>query len=146
MYSPLPFSSFFYRRKRPFHPERFLNWLENWPIEVVRAKGFFWLASRNDMCCLLSQAGTSITIQGAGQWVATYPEEAIREILQEDDALRTNWDNVYGDRMTEFVLIGIEMDARRIEATLDECLLTDDEMKEDWTIWKDPFPPFHPSL
>ncbi|AMX82525.1 hypothetical protein GS3922_01925 [Geobacillus subterraneus] len=78
--------------------------------------------------------------------MATYPEEAIREILQEDDALRTNWDNVYGDRMTEFVLIGIEMDARRIEATLDECLLTDDEMKEDWTIWKDPFPPFHPSL
>ncbi|GAA3314582.1 hypothetical protein GCM10020331_007470 [Ectobacillus funiculus] len=34
-------TSFVYRRRRPFHPERFMNWLENWPIDVVRAKGFF---------------------------------------------------------------------------------------------------------
>lgn len=34
-------SSFVYRRRRPFHPERLMKWLENWPVEVVRAKGFF---------------------------------------------------------------------------------------------------------
>ncbi len=59
-------SSFVYRRRRPFHPERLMHWLEQWPVEIVRAKGFFWLASRNNMCGLLSQAGPSIMIQGLG--------------------------------------------------------------------------------
>jgi G3E family GTPase len=53
-------ASFVYRRRRPFHPERWMQWLEDWSVEIVRAKGFFWLASRNDVCCLISQAGTSI--------------------------------------------------------------------------------------
>lgn len=73
-------SSFVYRRKRPFHPERLMNWLENWPAEVVRVKGFIWLASWNDMCVLLSQAGTSISIQAVGRWMASYPEEDIKQL------------------------------------------------------------------
>lgn len=37
-------SSFVYRSNKPFHPVRLMQWLENWPVEVVRAKGFFgWL-------------------------------------------------------------------------------------------------------
>ncbi|GAA3331039.1 hypothetical protein GCM10020331_085970 [Ectobacillus funiculus] len=80
-------TSFVYRRRRPFHPERFMRWLEDWPIAVVRAKGFFWLASRNDMTGLLSQAGTSIMIQGAGEWIAAYPEQEIQRILQEEPGL-----------------------------------------------------------
>jgi G3E family GTPase len=135
-------SSFVYRRGRPFHPERFMNWLENWPVEVVRAKGFFWLASRNDMCGLLSQAGTSIMIQGAGEWVAVYPETERQQILKEDPELLAKWDETYGDRMTELVFIGIDMNREEIEASLDECLLTDEEMKQDWTTFLDPLPEF----
>jgi G3E family GTPase len=135
-------SSFVYRRRRPFHPERLMNWLENWPVEVVRAKGFFWLASRNDMCGLLSQAGTSIMIQGAGEWVAVYPEEERQQILKEDPELLAKWDETYGDRMTELVFIGIDMNREEIEASLDECLLTDEEMKLDWATFFDPLPEF----
>jgi G3E family GTPase len=135
-------SSFVYRRRRPFHPERFMNWLENWPVEVVRAKGFFWLASRNDMCGLLSQAGTSITIQGAGEWVAVYPETERQQILKEDPELLAKWDETYGDRMTELVFIGIDMNRQEIETSLDECLLTDEEMKQDWETFLDPLPEF----
>jgi G3E family GTPase len=135
-------SSFVYRRRHPFHPERFMNWLENWPVEVVRAKGFFWLASRNDMCGLLSQAGTSIMIQGAGEWVAVYPETERQQILKEDPELLAKWDETYGDRMTELVFIGIDMNREEIEASLDECLLTDEEMKQDWTTFLDPLPEF----
>lgn len=36
-------SSFVYRRRKPFHPGRLMEWLENWPVDVVRAKGFIWL-------------------------------------------------------------------------------------------------------
>ncbi|TCK03200.1 UNVERIFIED_ORG: G3E family GTPase [Anoxybacillus amylolyticus] len=138
-------SSFVYRRKRPFHPERLMNWLENWPTEVVRAKGFIWLASWNDMCVLLSQAGTSISIQAAGRWMASYPEEDIKQLLQEEEAWREKWDDTYGDRLTELVLIGINMNADRIERSLDQCLLTDEEMKEDWTLLPNPFPSLIPS-
>jgi G3E family GTPase len=135
-------SSFVYRRRRPFHPERLMHWLENWPVEVVRAKGFFWVASRNDMCGLLSQAGPSIMIQGAGEWVAAYPKEEQQQILAEDPDLQAKWDDVHGDRMTELVFIGIEMEQNQIEASLDTCLLTDEEMNMDWSTFVDPLPPF----
>lgn len=135
-------TSFVYRRRRPFHPERFMNWLENWPIDVVRAKGFFWLASRNDMTGLLSQAGTSIMIQGAGEWIAAYPEQEKQQTLQEEPELLRKWDSVYGDRMTELVMIGIDMNRTEIEEALDKCLLTDKEMVEDWFTLRDPLPPF----
>lgn len=135
-------TSFVYRRRRPFHPERFMNWLENWPIDVVRAKGFFWLASRNDMTGLLSQAGTSIMIQGAGEWIAAYPQQEKQQTLQEEPELLKKWDSVYGDRMTELVMIGIDVNRTEIEESLDKCLLTDKEMVEDWSTLRDPLPPF----
>ncbi|ANB62270.1 GTP-binding protein [Anoxybacteroides amylolyticum] len=135
-------SSFVYRRRLPFHPERFMNWLENWPIEIVRAKGFFWLASRNDMCCLLSQAGSSIMIQGAGEWIAVYSETEREKILSETPDLLDKWDETYGDRLTELVFIGIDINQEEIEASLDKCLLTDEEMQKDWKTFVDPIPEF----
>ncbi|MGM0877209.1 MAG: GTP-binding protein [Bacillota bacterium] len=135
-------SSFVYRRKRPFHPERLMKWLEDWPVDVVRAKGFFWLASRNDMTGLLSQAGPSIIIQGAGEWVATYSEEEKQQILKEEPELLEKWDADHGDRMTELVMIGIDMNREEVEVSLDHCLLTDEEMIQDWSTLVDPLPAF----
>lgn len=135
-------SSFVYRRKRPFHPERWVNWLEEWPEEIVRAKGFFWLATRNDMAGLLSQAGPSIMLQAAGNWVASYPESEINQILSEEPELQSKWDSEFGDRMTELVIIGVQMDLDEIVATLDQCLLTEEEMSMDWSDFSDPLPPF----
>ena len=135
-------SSFVYKQKRPFHPERLMAWLENWPVDVVRAKGFFWLASRNEMTGLLSQAGPSIMIQGAGEWIATYPKAEQELFLKEEPELREKWDNQYGDRMTELVMIGVEMNRDEIETTLNQCLLTDDEMLQDWSQFNDPLPAF----
>ncbi|MGD6795399.1 GTP-binding protein [Metabacillus indicus] len=135
-------SSFVYRRRKPFHPERFMNWLENWPQDVVRAKGFFWLASRNDTSGLMSQAGTSIMIQGAGEWVAAYTEDERIQALQEDPELLERWDAEFGDRMTELVFIGIDLNRSDVEASLDECLLTEEEMKSDWSSMRDLLPSF----
>ncbi len=111
-------SSFVYRRRQPFHPERLMNWLENWPVEVVRAKGFVWLASRNNMACLISQAGPSISIQEAGEWIASYPREEQEQILKEEPELLERWDDQYGDRMTELVMIGMKMNQKEIEEIL----------------------------
>ncbi len=135
-------ASFVYRRNLPFHPERLMDWINNWPVEVVRAKGFIWLATRNDIFGILSQAGPSMTIQGAGKWIASYPEAEQKLILAEEPELLTRWDNVYGDRITELVMIGIGMEQRQIENDLDTCLLTKAEMKQDWTELNDPLPSF----
>ncbi|MEE1107751.1 MAG: GTP-binding protein [Macrococcus canis] len=133
--------SFVYRRKRPFHPERFMHFLENFSLDVIRSKGFFWLASRNNMCGLISQAGNSLQIQGAGEWVATLSEEEIALEMQEDPSLKDRWDE-FGDRQTEIVFIGIEMNQDQITKDLDVCLLTEDEMKMDWSAFNDPLPQF----
>ncbi|MEH7124994.1 GTP-binding protein [Bacillus sp. JJ1773] len=135
-------SSFVYRRKRPFHPERFTEWLEEWPEDIVRAKGFLWLATRNDMTGLLSQAGPSIILQGAGEWLAAYPELEREQILKDEPELLEKWDDQFGDRMIELVFIGVDMSQYEIEASLDKCLLTDEEMQLDWNDLKDPLPPF----
>jgi G3E family GTPase len=135
-------SSFVYKRKRPFHPERLMAWLEDWPVDVVRAKGFFWLASRNDMTGLLSQAGPSIIIQGAGAWIATYSKQEQQQVLIEEPELLEKWDDKYGDRMTELVMIGIDMNRVEVEESLDRCLLTDEEMNQDWSTFIDPIPSF----
>ncbi|WP_394583802.1 GTP-binding protein [Cytobacillus firmus] len=136
-------SSFVYRRKRPFHPERFMRWLEDFPVDIVRAKGFFWLASRNDIAGLLSQAGPSITLQGAGEWVAALSEMERDEILKEEPELLDRWDKDYGDRMTELVFIGMSMKQDEIALSLDGCLLTDKEMNSEWSRLADRLPAFH---
>lgn len=135
-------SSFVYRRRKPFHPERWMEWLNNWPVDVVRAKGFFWLATRNDITGLLSQAGPSIMLQGAGEWIAAYPKEEMKQILNEEPELLEKWDPTFGDRMTELVMIGIDMNQEEIEAELDKCLLTEKEMELDWSCFEDPLPSF----
>ncbi|RDY70058.1 GTP-binding protein [Halobacillus trueperi] len=134
--------SFVYRRKRPFHPERFMHWLENWPPGIVRSKGFFWLATRNDDAGLLSQAGSSLMIQGAGNWIATFSGKDRAELLEEDPQLQETWDARYGDRQTELVFIGIDMNREDIIQTLNRCLLTDEEMDMNWDCLHDPLPSF----
>ncbi|GIP14687.1 putative metal chaperone YciC [Paenibacillus montaniterrae] len=133
-------SSFVFERKRPFHPERLMNWMGEWHEQIVRAKGIVWLASRNDMAQSLSQAGPSISFGPAGQWVAALPQAIQKRILDDEPELAQGWHPQFGDRLNKLVLIGIEMDKQAITAELDECLLTDEEMSLDWSQFNDTFP------
>lgn len=132
--------SFVYRRRKPFHPERLAAFFEDWPVEIVRAKGLMWLASRNDVAASISQAGTSIQFGASGYWVSALPEEEKRAILADEPELVNHWHPVWGDRMTELVFIGIDMEKDAIVNALDPCLLTDEEMKADWSAFPDPLP------
>ncbi|WP_435078614.1 CobW family GTP-binding protein [Halococcus sp. AFM35] len=105
-------SSFVYTSERPFHPERFDEWLDSWTESVIRAKGVFRLAGREDVMGL-NRAGRSVQAGPIGEW------------SDEDD------------RRTRLVFIGSEMNEDAIVADLDACLLADET---DDRAFDDPFP------
>ncbi|HEC2157262.1 GTP-binding protein [Staphylococcus delphini] len=132
-------SSFVYRRRLPFHAERFNAFLENMSESIVRAKGIAWLAQYNNVACLVSQAGTAVDIHPVTFWVASMPKAERAAILQERPDVRADWDPEYGDRHTQLVIIGIDLDEAAITAELDACLLNSQEIDADWSQLSDPY-------
>lgn len=125
-------SSFVYSRRLPFHAKRFNDWLEQMPRNIIRSKGIVWLAQYNEVACLLSQAGSSCNISPVTYWVASMPKEKREEILAQRRDVAESWDIEYGDRKTQFVIIGTDLDQEKIEKELDECLLNSSEINSDW--------------
>lgn len=133
-------NSFVYRRRRPFHPARLAEFMNYWPEEVVRAKGLAWIATPEDWAASISQAGPSIQFGPAGSWLAALSEEERQEIVAADPEALDHWDEQWGDRMNEIVMIGIGMNRPDLEEELDECLLNDNEMDMDWSSFENPLP------
>jgi G3E family GTPase len=138
-----------YRARRPFHPERLWTLLhEEWK-GVLRSKGFFWLATRDDIGGSLSQTGGACRPGPAGTWWAAQDRSewpgGDDELLEE---IAADWygdedDFTIGDRRQELVLIGVDIDPVAWRAKFDACLLTDDEYALGLDAWKqlpDPFP------
>jgi G3E family GTPase len=135
-------TSFVFEARRPFHPERFADLLDAFPENVVRSKGHFWLAGREEMALVLNVAGQSIRVAPAGNWIATLPPEERDEQFDAYPELEEMWDEQWGDRGSQLVLIGTEMDHESIRERLELCLLTDEEMDTDWGAFDDRFPTF----
>ena len=125
-------SSFVYRHSAPFHPQRFLQYVSrDFPTTIIRSKGIFWMASRPDNAILWSQAGGSLKAELYGRWWASVPfqERAMSESYMENQELiQEKWDKKWGDRVTELVFIGQDMDKEKIKSDLDMCLLTPTEV------------------
>jgi len=136
-------TSFVYRARRPFHPERFHEWInQEWP-GVVRSKGYFWLASYPPWWGGWSQAGAVVRHELAGLWWAAVPRDRWPQDEEGLAAIRARWDDAVGDAQQELVLIGIDMDEAALRAHLDACLLNDSEYASSpaaWTQLPDPFP------
>jgi G3E family GTPase len=119
-------SSFVFRSRRPFHPERFWAYLNNeWHSNIIRSKGIFWIASRPDDAVNWSQAGGSLRADKAGVWWCSMPfDERIRHASYVDNQkeIEKRWDKKYGDRYNEIVIIGQHMDKRTIYNELEDCL------------------------
>ncbi|PWW02911.1 G3E family GTPase [Paenibacillus cellulosilyticus] len=132
--------SFVYERVRPFHPGRLMSWMEEWPEDVIRAKGIMWVASRNNVGQTISQAGPSVHFGPSGYWVAALPLEEQQMYREAEPELNNSWSPEYGDRINKIVFIGIDMDREQLVASLDDCLLTEEEMTRDWKLFNDPLP------
>lgn len=138
--------SFVYRQRRPFDPEKLHRFIsKSWP-GVIRAKGFFWLATRPYHVGELSQAGAIIRTQKLGLWWDAVPREQWPQDRGFRDGLARYLDPVWGDRRQELVFIGADpMDEAWIRAELDACLLKDKSFQPDrWRDLPDPFASWSP--
>ncbi|WHY54616.1 GTP-binding protein [Peribacillus simplex] len=132
-------SSFVYARRLPFNSEKFSNWIHSMPKEIVRAKGIAWCATRNNVALLFSQAGPSVTLEPLSYWVASLPELQQEEIFKNEPQILKEWDIEYGDRHTKLVIIGMDINTRKLTRELDACLLTVSELESNWAGLPDPF-------
>jgi G3E family GTPase len=127
--------SFVYRRKKPFHPERFLDYIKTkFPSNIIRSKGLFWIASRSDQALVWSTAGGSVKTDPAGVWWASMPfTERINysAFVNNQQHIESDWGVDFGDRKIELVFIGQNLDVKSIVHDLDNCLLNDFEI-EKW--------------
>jgi G3E family GTPase len=158
-------TSFVYRARRPFHPQRFHRLITQGLGGVIRSKGFFWLATRMDWVGELSTVGAATEHKAAGFWFAARHRvdaglidrplsgaETLTAALPEADqvgdpaehaAMQRMWDPAWGDRRQELAVIGISLDEAALRDEFDACLLTEREMREGPARWQrlpDPFP------
>lgn len=126
-------SSFVFRDKRPFHHDRFWNYVnEKFSSNIIRSKGLFWIASRPDQALSWSQAGGSLRADSAGVWWASLPfSERIKRasFLDNQNLIEEKWDKEFGDRLNELVIIGQDMNEKEIREDLEACLCTPEEVK-----------------
>jgi G3E family GTPase len=138
------FTSFAYQSRRPFHPERLMTFINSELFgSIVRLKGAIWLATRNDQAAEWSHAGRVFALHSAGLWAAATPKDEWPEEPEFEETVREVWQEPFGDRRSELVIIGQTLDRAEIEAALDDCLLTDEELEAGpsvWEAWHDPFP------
>lgn len=135
-------NNFVYRARRPFHPQRFFDFINSEWKGVIRSKGFFWLASNPEFAGSWSQAGAMARHCVAGYWWAAVPDEHWPTDQQSRDAIQQSWDAQTGDARQEMVLIGMQMDQSELIRQFDACLLNDDEMAlgaEKWQEFENPF-------
>ena len=120
-------SSFVFRDKRPFHPQRFWTYIpETWPSGIIRSKGLFYIASRKDQAISWSQAGGSVKADPVGVWWASMPYKErmmYPSYVENRDYIDSKWDKNFGDRMNELVIIGQDLDKDQIDKELEACLL-----------------------
>lgn len=116
-------SSFSYEIKEPFDEKKFLEFInEDFPKELIRAKGYVWFQDRPQDVLLFEQAGRNSSVMAVAYWVAALDEKTQKECLEGDEELRATWDEKYGDRINQIVFIGKNYDKDAIIDRLEECL------------------------
>lgn len=138
-------SSFIYDARCPFHPQRFYERLHgDWfGGQLLRSKGFFWLASRPQYAGQWSQAGGIAHYGFAGMFWKAVAEPNWPDDPVDREAIMEKWQGPFGDMRQELVFIGQDLDEARIRQALDACLLSEEEMlagQELWRTFPDPFP------
>jgi len=136
-------SSFIYRTRRPFHPQRLHDAFGSHgalAAQFLRVKGIAWLATQGGQQAHVALAGTRFTVEPGPPWWVAVARRQWPLGLEED--IKEIWHEEHGDRRTELVCIGRELDHAAAKAALDACVLTEGDMacgRESWAALSDPY-------
>ncbi|WP_166831186.1 GTP-binding protein [Thalassoroseus pseudoceratinae] len=135
-------TNFVFRERRPFHPQRFWDLLydKDFWTDVLRSKGFFWIASQDPVAFEWSQAGGVSNHRPVGIWQAALPEDARNPDLVNN----LEWHPYFGDRRQVLVFIGTGMNEAALRNRLQSCVMTSAELAATVDApggLNDPFPP-----
>jgi G3E family GTPase len=139
-------SSHVFRAQRPFDAEKLWDYLHNdlhWD-GLLRSKGFFWIAADHRVAYEWAQAGGVSTVRPGGMWWAAVPRERWPHPAGARPDQQPNWHPRFGDRCQELVFIGQNLDAERLEAGLNACLMSEKASAQPSRAWQgmnNPFPP-----
>ena len=113
--------------------------------ELLRSKGFIWLASSNTFMGGWQQAGNILKIDVIGPWVSevradeSNKKQGGSEKLPGASLPNSIPESLKGlpeaDRRQELVFIGMNLNFEAIQKTLDGCLLTNEELKIALDMW-----------
>jgi G3E family GTPase len=138
-------ASFTYEARRPFHPEKFHEFLHSTDKygKLIRSKGYFWLASRPEFAGQWSQAGGIARYGFGGMFWKAIPKKNWPTDEEYLVSIERQWVEPFGDMRQELVFIGQSVDQSAMTKALDECLLSEEDVlrgKAYWTTLQDPFP------
>ncbi|MFE9764989.1 GTP-binding protein [Streptomyces sp. NPDC005808] len=132
-----------WHRRRPFHPERLYEALEDLCCAAARSRGRFWLADRPDTLLHWDAAGGALCVESAGPWLASLPDAAwdmVPPVRRAAAAL--DWHPEHGDCCQHLVFTSPGLDRDGLELLLESCLLTDAEYAAGRAAWKQLPPAF----
>ncbi|WP_027728429.1 GTP-binding protein [Treponema sp. C6A8] len=116
-------SSFVFEEKRPFNRERFMNFVNNnYPKELIRAKGYIWFSDADANVQLFEQAGRNSSVMTVAYWIDALEEKQKQEYLEYNPDVKEAWDEEFGDRVNQLVIIGKGYNKDKITAALKSCL------------------------
>ncbi len=135
-------TSYVYRARLPFVPERILKVLNGDLPGVIRAKGHFWISTRPDWVAEFSLAGALSSVKPLGTWWASVAEERRPTHDSAKAYMQAHWQEPWGDRRQEIVFIGAGIDWPALKARLDACLVPAAAAMGPDTLpdYPDPFP------
>jgi G3E family GTPase len=130
-------STLVWRRRRPFHPERLYQALEELTCAAARSRGRFWLADRPDTLLAWEAAGGALCVENGGPWLGALPDAAWEMVPpMRRAAAATDWHPRHGDRCQHLVFTSPALDRDGLERVLESCLLTDAEYAAGPELWR----------
>lgn len=115
-------STFVYNSRKPFNEQKFEEFVnERFPKTVIRCKGLVWFENDYNMSYLFEQAGKQMQLSQTGYWIASAPENELKQMIEQEPEILKDWDEEVGDRMVKLVFIGKDMDKEAIIKEMENC-------------------------
>jgi G3E family GTPase len=112
---------------------------------LLRSKGYLWIATRPQNMGQWSQAGMMLTVSNGGTWYVDQPQDMWPQDEEVVRLIRKDFDGDFGDKRQELVFIGqFDVgDQERIVNELDLCLVDEGEWRQylnsEMGEWQDPW-------